>query len=199
MASPTMGAGYPLTLDLDAPYEVQRWRALFNWILAIPHLIVLYVLQIISALLQIVSFFTVLFTKQVPEGIYGFQVMTLRYNWRVQSFTLFLRNPYPPFSFDMVNEDNGIDPAKLSVRRPAELNRWLPLIKWLLLIPHYIALIVLAIALVVVWIIGFFAVLILGRWPEGLREFVVGYQRWWSRVMAYHLLLVDDYPPFSLS
>ena len=74
----------------------------------------------------------------------------------------------------------------------------MPLIKWLLAIPHYIALFVLAIAALVVIVISFFAVLITGRYPQGMFDFVVGVHRWGLRVAAYVLLMVDPYPPFSL-
>jgi hypothetical protein len=74
----------------------------------------------------------------------------------------------------------------------------MPLIKWLLAIPHFIVLWFLTIALYVVIIVGFFAVLFTGRWPDGLRDFVVGFYRWSLRVQAYYTLLVDEYPPFSL-
>jgi hypothetical protein len=78
------------------------------------------------------------------------------------------------------------------------MNRWLVLIKWLLLVPHYIVLWLLGIATFVVVVIAFFAVLFTGRWPQGLRDFVVGYARWTTRVNAYFYFLTDAYPPFSL-
>src|SRR6476620_7307709 len=74
----------------------------------------------------------------------------------------------------------------------------LPLVQWLLAIPHYIVLSLPGIAAVVVVVIGFFAVLFTGKWPEGMRDFVVGYARWYTRVYAYILFLTDEYPPFSL-
>ncbi len=78
------------------------------------------------------------------------------------------------------------------------MNRWLPLVKWLLAIPHYIVLVFLWIAVVFVWLITFFAVIFTGRYPRGMRDFVVGVARWSMRVNAYALLMTDVYPPFSL-
>jgi hypothetical protein len=81
-----------------------------------------------------------------------------------------------------------------------DLNRWLPLVKWLLAIPHYIVLTVLWLAVVVVVVIAWFAILITGRYPRSLFDFVVGVGRWTLRVIAYAFLLITDrYPPFTLS
>ncbi len=79
------------------------------------------------------------------------------------------------------------------------LGRWLPLIKWLLVIPHLIVLIVLFVLAIFAMIIAWFAILITGRYPRGLFNFTVGVNRWWLRVNAYALLLITDrYPPFRL-
>jgi hypothetical protein len=109
-----------------------------------------------------------------------------------------MRDEYPPFVFPLTAADDDTDPARLSIRPPGEMNRWLPLVKWLLAIPHYIVLAVLAIGVFVVWIISFFAVIITGAYPRGMRDFVVGVMRWGFRVNAYVLFMTDEYPPFSL-
>jgi hypothetical protein len=196
---PAYPGSYPVSLDLTSPLEVARWRPLVNWLLAIPQFVVLYVLGIIAAILWVVSFFTVLFTKRIPDGVYGFQAMYLRYSWRVYAFAGFMRNDYPPFEFDITALDESGDPATMSVEQPAELNRWLPLVKWLLIIPHAIVLAFVFIGVYVVHIIAFFAVIFTGKWPEGMRNFVVGAMRWATRVNAYFYLLVDPYPPFRLA
>jgi hypothetical protein len=85
------------------------------------------------------------------------------------------------------------------VQPAARLSRGLIFVKWLLVIPHYFVLLFLGIAVYAVVFIGFFAVLITGAWPQGMRNFVVGVMRWSARVSAYQLLLTDVYPPFSLS
>jgi roadblock/LC7 domain-containing protein len=194
--APSPGGSAPVTLELNRDNQVQNWRPLVNWLLAIPQWIVLYVLSIVAGVLWFISFFTVLFTRKNP--FLGVQTMILRYNWRVSSFVFFLRNEYPPFDFATAPGQEVADPAVLTVQDPGEMNRWLPLIKWLLVIPHLIVLAILGIGVFVVWIIAFFAVLFTGRWPEGLRDFVVGYFRWYMRVTAYIYFLTDAYPPFSL-
>ncbi|HZN14139.1 MAG TPA: DUF4389 domain-containing protein [Acidimicrobiales bacterium] len=189
----------PVVLDLDAPLEAANWRPLVSWLLAIPQWFVVSVLGGVSQVLVVISFFTVLFTRKIPDGIYNFQAMYLRYSWRTTSYTLFMRESYPPFTFEMQTTDPGDDPAQLSIADQGELNRWLPLVKWLLLIPHFIALIFLAIGAIFVWIAAFFAVLFTGRWPGGMRNYMIGLERWSTRVNAYLYLMRDEYPPFSLT
>jgi Domain of unknown function (DUF4389) len=190
---------YPAGLDFEGPLEVQNWRALVNWLLAIPHLLIAYGLQQLRRVLLLISFFAVLFTKAIPKSLFDVMVMTYRYGWRASTYALFMRNSYPPFNFNMTPADDGIDPASLSVDYPTELNRWLPLVKWLLAIPHYIVLIFLYIGVIVVYIIAFFAVLFTGRFPAGMRSFVVKTSAWKLRVSAYAGLLRDEYPPFALN
>lgn len=189
--------GYPVALDLDHPLDIARWRPFVQWLLAFPHWVVLYFLQIAAGVLWVISFFVVLFTRRNP--FVGFQTMVLRYNWRVSSYSFFVREQYPPFEFATTFDDTAADPARVAVRDPGEMNRWLVLVKWLLAIPHFIVLTFLAVAVAVVWIIGLFSVLFTARWPEGLRDFVVGFMRWSTRVNAYVLFLTDEYPPFSLA
>ena len=99
----------------------------------------------------------------------------------------------------MVAESSG-SPIAIDAELEAGLSRWLWLVKWLLLIPHYIVLFFLDIAAVVVVVIAWFAILFTGRYPEGMFDFVVGVMRWSLRVTAYAFLLVTDrYPPFSLA
>jgi len=90
-------------------------------------------------------------------------------------------------------------PVQLEISHPAELNRWLPLVKWLLVIPHLIALLFLGIGAFFVIVFAFFAVLFTGRLPRGAFDYLVGTLRWAYRVIAYYHLMVDAYPPFSLA
>jgi hypothetical protein len=190
---------YPVVVDFDRGDEVARWRPLVNWLLAIPQFVVVYLLAIVERALALLSFFLVLFTTRIPDGIFNFRVMTYRYQWRVTTFALFMRDEYPPFSFATTPGDDGIDTARLSIQPPGEMNRWLPLVKWILAIPHYIVLTVLGVGVFFVWIFTFFAVIITGRYPQTLRDYVVGVARWGYRVNAYVLFMTDQYPPFRLS
>jgi hypothetical protein len=194
----TASAEYPVKLNLDAPLTVARWRPIVNFILAIPQLVVAAALRYLRQVLQLISFFTVLFTKKIPRQIFDLIVMSYRYEWRVDSFAFWMREGYPPFSFNMTSDDDGIDPASLSILYPTELNRWLPLVKWFLAIPHYVVLLFIYLAAIFTVIVSIFAVLITGRYPQGMRDFLVGTSRWSTRVKAYVAFLTDEYPPFSL-
>jgi Domain of unknown function (DUF4389) len=89
-------------------------------------------------------------------------------------------------------------PVRLDIDHQEKYSRFLPLVKWLLLLPHYLILFVLLIVAYVAVIASWFAVLITGRYPRVLFEFILGVQRWRVRVGAYMLLMVDPYPPFAL-
>jgi hypothetical protein len=192
-------APYPVTLELLAPPDVARWRPLVHWLLSIPYYIVLYVLQLALGIVTFVAWFAILFTGNIPGGMYGFMVLVHRFQWRYSSYFLFLREPYPPFDFTNTDLDPDTDPStRFSVERPERLSRLLIFVKWLLAFPHYIVLLFLLVGAAIASLVGFFAVLITGRWPEGLRQFIVGVHRWAYRVQAYVYLLTDVYPPFRL-
>jgi hypothetical protein len=200
MTSPaTTPNAFPLQLDLESPLKIARWRPLVHWLLGIPQIIELCMLAIVQRVVFVISWFAILFTGKMPDGLFGFNVMVLRFQWRVGSFLLFMREQYPEFAFPMEAADPGTDPAHLSMQPSAKLSRGLIFVKWLLAIPHYIVLFVLAFVVYILIIVGFFAVLITGAWPAGMRNFIVGYMRWSSRVSAYVLLMTDQYPPFSLA
>jgi len=200
MTSPAaISPAFPLQLDLTSPNKIARWRPLVHWLLAIPHFIILYALNIAAEVVYLISWFAILFTGKMPDGLFGFLAMHQRYQWRVTSYIFFLREEYPPFDFTTTGQDPGGDPATVSIQPAAKLSRLLIFVKWLLLIPQFIVLLFLGIALYVVLIIGFFAVLFTGKWPEGLRNYVIGMMRWSSRIYAYMYLMTDVYPPFSLS
>jgi uncharacterized protein DUF4389 len=186
-------------LDIEAPLEVANWRPLVQWLLAVPHFVVLYALTIVLAVFAVVSFFSILFTGSIPDAIFSFQVMVLRYQWRTYSYAGFLREPYPRFDFTSSPSDPGGDPARLSLPRPEQLNRELIFVKWLLVIPSALVLGLVELGAIVAWIVATFAVLFTGRWPQVLRDLVVGAIRWQLRLNAYVFLLTDEYPPFRLT
>jgi hypothetical protein len=191
---------YPASFGFDPPERVANWRPLVSGLLAIPHLLVLEALQAAAQILAVISWFAILFTGRLPAGIARFQAMYLRYSIRTATYTGFLREEYPPFTLDTTTTDPGDDPrARVDVDPQIEdRNRVTTGFRLILAIPHVIVLAVLGIALAVVLIIAFFAVLFTGRWPEALRTFALGVGRWWLRVQVYLLLLTDDYPPFTL-
>jgi len=187
-----------LQLELNAPLEVANWRPLVHWLLVIPFAIVTGFLGIGLYFVSIVAFFTVVFTKRIPDGMFGFMAMVLRFTWRSSSYQFFMRESYPSWEFTSTAVDPGDDPAILSIPDPGDMSRLLPFVKWLLVIPHFVVLVFLGIGVYFVMIFAFFVVLFTGHWPKGGRDYVIGFQRWAIRVYAYMLFMTDDYPPFSL-
>ena len=187
-----MGSDYPVTFDVAYPETPNRFLILIRWLLAIPHVIVLGVLGQLVGLATLVGFFAILFTKNYPDALWRFAVGVLRWEQNVNAYVLFL-DRYPPFSLS----EGRYEPVTFTVEKP-EFNRWLPLIKWALLLPHIVILIALSTIAMVATLVLVLAVLFTGRYPRGLFDFLVGVGRWNARVTAYGTLLVDHYPPFAL-
>lgn len=192
------GPGGALQLDLNAPLEVANWRPLVHGLLVIPYAIVAGLIGFGLYVVAVIAFFTVVFTKRIPSGLFGFMAMALRVSWRAGSYQLFMREAYPSWEFTSTAADPGDDPARFSIQEPGDMSRLLPFVKGLLAIPHFFVLMFLGIGVYFVLVFAFFAVLFTGRWPEGARNFVIGFERWAFRVMAYVLFMTDDYPPFSM-
>jgi Domain of unknown function (DUF4389) len=191
---------YPAQLSFNPPEKIANWRPLVQWLLAIPHLIVLSVLRTVSNVVAVICWFAILFTGNLPEGLAKLQVMYMRYSLRTFMYVGFMKEEYPPFSFDAVAADPADDP-RLRVDVQPQLtgrNRLTVGLRIIWIIPQAIVLAVLLIAAWVGYIIGFFSVLFTGKWPQGIRDFILKVLAWGLRVQAYGLLLTDLYPPFSL-
>ena len=194
---------YPLQFSVDYPDRpLNRLSSFFRLITVIPIMIVLGFVAGGAGHMEI-GFATglflpplvmILFRRKYPRWWFEWNLALLRFSNRTGAYLLLLRDEYPS-----TDEEQAVH---LEVAYPDvenDLNRWLPLVKWLLAIPHCIVLFFLGVALIVVWIIAWFAILFTGRYPRGLFEFAVGVVRWNNRVWAYAFMLVTDrYPPFSL-
>ncbi len=197
---PSVASSYPVELELDAPNEIANWRPLLQWLLAIPHLLLANVINQVASLISCISWFAIVFTGKLPEGLANFQCMAIRYQARAWSYALWLREDYPSFDFTMTPEDPGGDPLRVTLRpQLTDRNRLTVGLRIIWIIPIAIYLCVIGIVASVALLVSFFAVLFTGHWPEGLRTFVVGSARLSARVSGYGRLLVDDYPPFALS
>jgi hypothetical protein len=194
------GTPYPATFGFTPPEKIANWRPLVNWFLAIPHFIVLYFLQLLSSVVAIISWFAIVFTGNLPLGLANVQMMYMRYWMRTYTFADFLREDYPPFALNALSADPGDDPPTRVDFQPEfeNRNRLTVAFRIILVIPQAIVLGLLFVGAWACLVIAFFAVLFTGKWPQGLRDFVVNVLRWWLRVSAYALLLVDEYPPFAL-
>ena len=137
----------------------------------------------------------ILFRQKYPRWWFDWNLELQRFGNRVGAYLALLDDRYPATD---QHQSVHLDYPYPDAQR--DLNRWLPLVKWLLAIPHYIVLFFLWIAALVVVIVVWFAILFTGRYPRGLFDFVEGVIRWHNRVIAYSLVLVTDrYPPFSLA
>lgn len=193
------GMSYPVELQLDTPNEIPNWRPLVQWVLAIPHVLIASALSNVAGALAFVSWFIIVFTGRLPDGIAGFQCLVLRYEARAYSYMLWLREAYPPFEFEMTPADPGTDPVRVDIAPQLEGRDRLTVgLRFFWIIPILVFATIVAIAAWFAIVVAFLAVLITGRWPEGVRRFVINAARLMLRVNAYARLLVDDYPPFAL-
>jgi hypothetical protein len=207
---------YPVTVTVQpALTNRDRITTLFRFFLAIPHIILVGgaalggslgssgnstwslgteggLLGAVAYFLAIVSWFTIVLAGRHIAGIRQFTTFFLRWRVRALSYLMLLEDAYPPFG------DNQY-PASVDVVDPAgPRDRVSVGFRLILAIPHVIVLFFVMIAWCVTTIVAWFVILFTGEYPAGLYEFGVGSLRWLIRVQAYLLLLVDDYPPFSL-
>ena len=204
---------YPVQFSIDYPDRpLNRATTAFRIILAIPILILLetvsgstwmsygrhgatYTVAGAGGILFLGPLLMILFRKKYPRWWFDWNVELSRFSNRVGIYLALMDDRYPA-----TDQEQSLHLDYVYPDAERDLNRWLPLVKWLLAIPHYIVLFFLVIGAIVSIIIAWFAVLFTGRYPRGLFDFVEGVGRWGVRVTAYSILLVTDrYPPFSLA
>jgi hypothetical protein len=206
-------AAYPVQFSVDYPdRQLNRVTSAFRIFVAIPIMILLGAVSgstwqwssakgatVVAAgaggTLFLGPLLMILFRRKYPRWWFDWNLELQRFTNRVVAYVLLMDDRYPATDeqqavhLDYVEPDGG-----------RSLNRWLPLVKWLLAIPHLIVLAFLWIALFFVVIVAWFAILFTGRYPKGMFGFVEGVIRWGARVVAYAFVLVTDrYPPFSLA
>ena len=206
----SMTSNYPVEFDIeytDRPRD--RLSTLFRLVFAVPILVLLaalggpafggggdwlFFVGLASGLVVIPPLLTIVFRQKYPRWWFDFNLAFLRFDNRVMSYLLLLRDEYPS-----TDEDQAVhlDMPYPDVR--SDLNRWMPLVKWFLAIPHYAALLVLDVAVVLGAIVAWITILLTGRYPRRLFDFTVGVMRWHNRVVSYAFALAtDQYPPFRL-
>lgn len=211
----TAPSEYPVQLSVDYPdRDLNRVTTLFRLFMVIPIVIVLGavsgaawsyqydrardVMAATSAgaggLLLFGPLLMILFRQKYPRWWFDWNLNLLRFSNRVGAYLALMADRYPS-----TDEEQNVH---LDISYPdarQDLNRWLPLVKWLLAIPHYVVLALLWIGAVVAVVIAWFAILFTGRYPRGLFDYVEGVIRWGNRVTAYAVILTTDrYPPFQL-
>jgi hypothetical protein len=214
----TQFESYAARLDIDYPERLDRMTSAFRLIWIIPIFVVLAALSAssnetvtrvsgdvvttttrsgggIEGGLVVATALMIVFRQRYPRWWFDFAREFTRFSARVGAYLFLLTDVYP----STVDEQS----VHLEIDYPdaqADLNRWLPLVKWFLAIPHYLVLVLLGLGGVVVWVIAWFAIVFTGRYPRSLFDYLVGVGRWALRVQAYAFLLVTDrYPPFSLT
>ncbi len=193
---------YPATLRIDYPAELDRITTFFRIFTVIPIAIVLSLLSRPGgdvrlggvSLLFLPVLLLILFRLKYPRWWFDWNLELARFSFRVAAYFSLLRDEYPS-----TDEEQAVHLDLVYPGVQVGLNRWLPLVKWFLAIPHYIALFFLVIGAIVAVIVAWFAVLFTGHYPRALFDYVVGVMRWELRVAAYAFILITDrYPPFSL-
>ena len=184
---------YPIQFSVDYPdRSLSRFSSFFRPIAVIPIAIVIGILE---SILVGPPLLMILFRQKYPRWWFDWNVEHLRFENRVTAYLLLLRDEYPS-----TDEEQSVHLEVPYPDVPQDLNRWLPLIKWFLAIPHFIVLFVLWIIALVVVIIAWFAILFTARYPRGLFNYIEGVMRWSARVTAYAFLMTTDrYPPFRLN
>jgi hypothetical protein len=206
---------YPVRVEASKDARPSRWLWLVKWLLLVPHLVVLSFLWVAFGVLTVFAFFAILVTGRYPRSVFDFNAGVLRWSWRVNyyGYGALGTDAYPPFTL----ADVPTYPARLEIDYPEHLSRGLVLVKWwLLAIPHYVVVAVFAggwfwpsgddrglswltgglIAILV--LVAAIVLLVTGRYPRPVFDFVLGMQRWVLRVVAYAALMTDRYPPFRM-
>ena len=187
-----VAAPYPVTLEVDYPERQSRWKTLLRLFLAIPVLIFAAIVGGAQDATVLAIWIAIVLRARIPRWLFDFQVALLRWQVRAYSYALLLSDAYPPFEGDY--------PIRYEVEYPQRLARWKVLIwKGITSLAHFFVLLILYLTLVVVIPIAWFAILIGGRFPQGLHGYAAGVIRWSMRVQAYFLSLTDEFPPFSPS
>lgn len=205
---------YAARLNIDYPESLDRFTTLVRAIWIVPILVILALLTAtgnetvvsetgeqvrstgggIGGGLFLATVLMIAVRQRYPRWWFDFALELNRFGTRVGAYLALLTDRYP----STVEEQS----VHLDIDYPdveEDLNRWSPLVKWLLAIPHYVVVAVLAIGALLAIIVAWFAIIFTGRYPRALFDYVVGVGRWGLRVQAYAFLLVtDEYPPFSL-
>ena len=203
---------YPVTLTIDYPdRSLNRLTTFFRIFTVIPIAIILALVSggsldlsapndwtwiyAAGGILFLAPLLMILFRQKYPRWWFDWNLALTKFGIRVATYVGLLTDVYPS-----TDEEQSVHLEIPYPDVPKDLNRWLPLVKWFLAIPHYVVLVFLLIAALVCVVIAWFAILFTGRYPRGLFDFVVGVSRWLLRVDAYAFLLTTDrYPLFSLT
>ena len=184
---------YPVNLKIEFSEKSNKLTALFRLVLIIPIILTLALIAPAEAF-SIAIALMILFREKYPKWWFDWNIGITKFIYRIAAYGLLLRDEYPSTDEDQAIQ---VDLPYPDVKK--DLNKWKPLVKWILVIPHFIVLVFMFIAVVFCTIFAWFAILFTERYPRGIFDFVEGFLRWSLRVNAYAFLLTtDQYPPFKL-
>ena len=207
-----ISTAYPVNLSIDYPDRaLNRLTTFFRLFTVIPIAIILGLVNgpdfhrgvenggsweyAAGGLVVLPLVLMLLFRQKYPRWWFDWNVALTKFSTRVLAYFALLRDEYPS-----TDEDQAVYIEIPYPDAQKDINRWLPLVKWIMAIPHYIVLWFLGIAAIVCMVIAWFAIMFTGRYPRSMFDFVVGVFRWSLRVTVYAFLLTTDrYPPFRLS
>lgn len=175
-------------------------RTLFGgFYIALPHAFLLIFLMLWSSILNLITFWAILITGKFPQGMFDYQLNLQRWGLRVSARLQNLSDGYPAFGLSATDNNTMIE-----LERPEKSNRLTVLLRLMfgglyVMLPHVICLIFVSIGAMFVRLIAFWAVLITGKYPLGMHNYMVGVMRWQYRISIYMGYMTDVYPPFSLS
>lgn len=205
---------YPARLDVDYPEKLDRFTSALRLLWIVPILVILALISGsrsstsisetgeeiatsgsgIAGGLFLATMLMIVIREKYPRWWFDFTKNLARFTTRVGVYFALLTDSYPS-----TDEEQSVHLELDYPEVREDLNRWLPMVKWLLAIPHYLALVVLAVGAIGAIVLAWFSILFTGRYPKALFNYVVGVGRWGLRVQAYAFLLITDrYPPFSL-
>jgi hypothetical protein len=187
------GDVYPVRLDAANQGEYNRFLPLIKWLLAFPHYIVLIFLGIGALFVYLISFFAILITGGYPRGLWDYMTGVHRWATRVFAYVFLLTDAYPPFSL----EDDPGYPVRVEFDYPEHVDRWRPLVHWLLILPYLIVAAILFYVAEIVAFIGIFVILFTAKLPHGMFNLILNPMRWQLRGNSYNGWLVTRYPPFD--
>jgi hypothetical protein len=206
-----MVSSYPVQFDVDYPSKpLNRLTTAFRLLVAIPIVLVLTMLSrqafgdnghserdsvvIGGAAVFVPLVLMLVFRQKYPRWWFDWNLNLMRFSNRVTAYLALLDDRYPSTDEEQsVHLDFPYPDAR-------QMNRWLPLVKWMLAIPHYVVLLFLGLGAILAIIAAWFAILFTGTYPRSLFDYVVGVLRWTNRVNGYAFTLItDQYPPFSLN
>lgn len=196
---------HPVQIEIDYPKSLSRVKTLLRLLLVLPHIVALLLYVLAACAISVPAFLIVLLSGRMAEGFHAFVLAYDRYALRVLAYLFLLTDRYPPFG----GVEDATYPVRLRCERAQSLSRLHVLIKWLIILPHVLILMFYALAVVIVVVLAWWIILLSGRYPRDLFDFVAGFLRWNTRVAVYAGqwgyifspflggLLTDKYPSFS--